>query len=217
MPRLVSLDAFRSVSILLVVLLNALENSNACGFECNWTQPLFYFEYMSGAFFMISGVVNALSMCGQFTKNQGRTLPILRDQTIRAAVLVIIGLSTQALAGLMKPLFNQGFPFKTEGLHRLLESGVWQAYRQQFAQAASDPRALVFHGACSLLSAVTLLGVLNHFQGSSRRQWGAPILLVLAAAVLAAHLPLSLAADTYMCCSEDNECKDTEVAILGQG
>ena len=232
MGRMIYIDVLRSTCMAIVVILHGLEITNACKLECNWTQPAFYFEYMSGLFFMISGVVGGLSMCGQLERH-GRCLPVLRSHLLRGIVLAAIGLSMQSVEKILRPLFSPEHPF--EGVTRLLDvERVRRQYIDGLYVAISDPRALAFHGACTFLSACALALVVRLLP--SRRPPGgsqpgsstaaapralasssAPAaLLVLAAAVLIAHPPLRRLADEAACCHEQ-KCKNTDTAQINRG
>ena len=61
--RILGVDMYRATALSMVLWLGLLEATEACGEdECNWTQPLHYFEQLSGLFFLLSGLGNAVSI-----------------------------------------------------------------------------------------------------------------------------------------------------------
>ena len=55
--RILGVDMYRATALSMVLWLGLLEATEACGEdECNWTQPLHYFEQLSGLFFLLSGL-----------------------------------------------------------------------------------------------------------------------------------------------------------------
>ena len=209
--RLVYLDAFRSLSVTIVVALHVLEICHACRNECNWTTPLFYFEYMSGLFFSISGVVNSLSVCGQLRRT-GRSLPAIRSQLVRGLFLAAIGVSMHAVENVARELFEA--PDDVE-LRRLLQlRRLREDFTRQLYVAMSDPRALVFHGVCSFLASCLLIAVQVLLPATHGTRQLA--LLGLGALVLAAHPPLRRAVDRATCCTVKT-CDSTSTAPAGKG
>ena len=88
--RFVTLDVYKSVAMTVVLCLSALEHIRACrGMDCNWTQPTFYFEYMSGLFFVLQGIGNARSIVRQH--NAGATWwRVMRVQLLRGESRVTV-------------------------------------------------------------------------------------------------------------------------------
>ena len=209
--RLIYLDAFRSLSVTIVVALHVLEICHACRNECNWTTPLFYFEYMSGLFFSISGVVNSLSVCGQLRRT-GRSLPAIRSQLVRGLFLAAIGISMHAVENVARELFEA--PDDVE-LRRLLQlRRLREDFTRQLYVAMSDPRALVFHGVCSFLASCLLIAVQVMLPATHGTRQLA--LLGLGALVLAVHPPLRRAVDRATCCTVKT-CDSTSTAPAGKG
>ena len=217
MARMVYIDVLKSTCMAIVVMLHALEIAGACRLECNWTQPTFYFEYMSGLFFMISGIVNAMSVCGRLERS-GSRLAVLRSQGIRGIVLAIVGVSMQSVERMLRPLLRPDTPFAAQTVRDLVDEGVYTRFVSGLYSAISDPRALAFHGLCTFLSACVLVAVAQLVpanQPRGRTAAAAPALvLLLAVAVLAAHPSLRRAADRATCCRVEvgADCKDTATA-----
>lgn len=215
--RLVYLDAFRSLSVTIVIVLHALEVSGSCQLECNWTQPTFYFEYMSGLFFMISGLVNGLSVCGQLHRGRSN-FAVLRTQSLRACILVAVGLSMQAIEDLVRPTLVPKEPFNHGAINALLAPDLPERFMSQLRSAAADPRALTFHGLCTFLSACVLLAAMQLPSPARRTHlFATPAILAVAALVLAAHAPLQTAVDRATCCTTDYHCKNTDAASVTHG
>ena len=64
--------------------------------SCNWMQPSFYFEYMSGLFFLLNGIGSALSIGRQLMPREsggsGRSrAAVARMQVVRALITIAVG------------------------------------------------------------------------------------------------------------------------------
>ena len=92
--RLVVVDVFKSMALIIVLVLEMLAVPLSCrGVDCNWTQPLFYFEYMSGLFFVIHGLGIGLSVCRQVTSHR---TGVMRLVLARSLVMIIAGAICQS-------------------------------------------------------------------------------------------------------------------------
>ena len=84
--RILGVDMYRATALSMVLWLGLLEATEACGEdECNWTQPLHYFEQLSGLFFLLSGLGNALSILRNLQRGRSAA-SLLRAQLLRSAI-----------------------------------------------------------------------------------------------------------------------------------
>jgi hypothetical protein len=157
--RLVTLDVSKSIAIIIAVTLHALDRdiSAGCGAEdCNWTQPLFFFENMSGLFFLANGIGTAISICRQLTprtENGGGRRPsaVLWTQITRSAIVMIAGAAHKSIEHFInKTIFEpRNSPWPTTPGWSEMTWYVWHG--------ALEQRALVFHGVCTILSSLLLI------------------------------------------------------------
>ena len=94
--RILGVDMYRATALSMVLWLGLLEATEACGEdECNWTQPLHYFEQLSGLFFLLGGLVGALSACRSLERGAPRR-SLLVTAAVRGAVLAATGYAARA-------------------------------------------------------------------------------------------------------------------------
>ena len=190
--RLVVVDVFKSMALIIVLVLEMLAVPLSCrGVDCNWTQPLFYFEYMSGLFFVIHGLGIGLSVCRQVTSHR---TGVMRLVLARSLVMIIAGAICQSAQQWLEQ----------HVVHHLLQSGAvnWRAALEidvsDVLRGAVEKRALIYHGVCGLLSSSLLLLLLR----ARLRPWAVTVSLLGTAAVILASGPmLHHAADRVTCCA----------------
>ena len=188
--RFVTLDVYKSVAMTVVLCLSALEHIRACrGMDCNWTQPTFYFEYMSGLFFVLQGIGNARSIVRQH--DAGATWwRVMRVQLLRGGLMIAAAATLHVVAQRLRQhvkAYVDDAPVKQ----------VWPEYNRWVG--FFEARALVYHGVCTILSSAFLITFLVAFAARGRPRVP-KVLLVAAGAVLVANAPLRELLDAATCC-----------------
>ena len=206
-----SLDAFKAQAMVTLLIMHAMEEvTHSCVAECNWTSAVFYLEYMSGSWFMLHGLGSTLSVCQQLSGGHAWKR-VLGRAALRAAVLIVVGVVAQAAAALFRVWLHP----QDDGFSVNLSDSIGTTVLEAVLRAICEPRALMFHGVCGLLTNTALVACLELLP-AHRWSLASPLLLLMASTVLLAHPPLRRAVDRSTCCAKVL-CNDTEAAAPGHG
>ena len=207
---LTSLDVCKSTSVLLMLAMHALHAARACGdADCNWTSPVSAIEWQSGLFFLLGGLVGALSVCRSLERGAPR-----RSLLVTAAVRGVLAATGYAARAFDIVFTKRVFaPLAVRAPLRLPSAAHLWRDAVGVVQVAQEPHVLPFHGINSALCALATVAVLGALPRRRWRNVGAPALLCIAAAVLAAAPALYTLADRATCCKVRREdCEKTGVA-----
>ena len=230
-PRLVTLHAYKGMAILEMVNIYSLSVvRGACAADdCNWTQGIFFHEYCSGWFFLLNGVLTALSICHQLTPRSegggGSTWHrVVARQMLRSIFMVVLGIGAKAFERFADRLiFDWALPPTQGDMRRSMYIGEAELGEEALGPAPTNlsalllqglfaKRALIFHGACTALTSLLLL-VLLRFHGACPTSGKlspriATWALALGVLVLLANPAVRRLADHTACCV--HECDDGE-------
>ena len=195
-----------------MLAMHALHAARACGdADCNWTSPVSAIEWQSGLFFLLGGLVGALSVCRSLERGAPRR-SLLVTAAVRGAVIAATGYAARAFDIVFtKRVFA---PLAVRAPLRLPSAAhLWRDAVDASSKSLSEPHVLPFHGINSAVCALATVVVLGALPRRRWRNVGVPALLCLAAAVLAAAPALYTLADRATCCKvRRDDCEKTGVA-----